>query len=210
MIASLSGKVQAKGEDRAVVDVGGVGYEVLLASGAVARLPEKGGEVFLHIHTSVREDAITLYGFLQEDEKELYLLLRTVNGIGPKLALAMLSGMRVAELARTIAAGDVKRLTMLPGIGKRIAERLCVELKEKAAHLASAGGLGGGVASAGAVLQVAADSAVADVLSALGNLGYPEAVARRALEAVRQRQGEEEFSRLGFEQLMREALRSVA
>ena len=208
MIASLSGKVLAKGEDRAVVDVGGVGYEVILASNAVARLPEKGREVFLHIHTSVREDAITLYGFPEEEEKELYLLLRTVNGIGPKLALAMLSGMRVAELARAIAAGDVKRLTMLPGVGKRIAERLSVELKEKIAHLGSAGTM----AAAGGAMPVAlaAGSAAADVLSAMGNLGYPEAVSRRALETVRRRMGDEVFERLGFDQLMRETLRSLA
>lgn len=208
MIASLSGKVLVKGEDRAVVDVGGVGYEVILASDAVARLPEKGREVFLHIHTSVREDAITLYGFPEEEEKELYLLLRTVNGIGPKLALAMLSGMRVAELARAIAAADVKRLTMLPGVGKRIAERLAVELKEKVAHLGSAVT----VAAAGgaATVALAAGSAAADVLSAMGNLGYPEAVSRRALETVRRRMGDELFERLGFDQLMRETLRSLA
>ena len=208
MIASLSGKVLAKGEDRAVVDVGGVGYEVILASDAVARLPEKGREVFLHIHTSVREDAITLYGFPEEEEKELYLLLRTVNGIGPKLALAMLSGMRVAELARAIAAADVKRLTMLPGVGKRIAERLAVELKEKVAHLGSAVT----VAAAGgaATVALAAGSAAADVFSAMGNLGYPEAVSRRALETVRRRMGDELFERLGFDQLMRETLRSLA
>jgi Holliday junction DNA helicase RuvA len=208
MIASLSGKVLAKGEDRAVVDVGGVGYEVILASDAVARLPEKGREVFLHIHTSVREDAITLYGFPEEEEKELYLLLRTVNGIGPKLALAMLSGMRVAELARSIAAADVKRLTMLPGVGKRIAERLSVELKEKVAHLGSAGTI---AAVGGAVtVALAAGSTAADVLSAMGNLGYPEAVSRRALETVRRRMGDEVFERLGFDQLMRETLRSLA
>lgn len=208
MIASLSGKVLVKGEDRAVVDVGGVGYEVILASDAVARLPEKGREVFLHIHTSVREDAITLYGFPEEEEKELYLLLRTVNGIGPKLALAMLSGIRVAELARAIAAADVKRLTMLPGVGKRIAERLAVELKEKVAHLGSAVT----VAAAGgaATVALAAGSAAADVLSAMGNLGYPEAVSRRALETVRRRMGDELFERLGFDQLMRETLRSLA
>ncbi len=208
MIASLSGKVLAKGEDRAVVDVGGVGYEVILASDAVARLPEKGREVFLHIHTSVREDAITLYGFPEEEEKELYLLLRTVNGIGPKLALAMLSGMRVAELARSIAAADVKRLTMLPGVGKRIAERLSVELKEKVAHLGSTGTI---AAVGGAVtVALAAGSTAADVLSAMGNLGYPEAVSRRALETVRRRMGDEVFERLGFDQLMRETLRSLA
>lgn len=208
MIAALTGKVLAKGEDRAVIDVGGVGYEVLLASDAVARLPEKGREVFLHIHTSVREDAITLYGFLHEDEKGLYLLLRTVNGIGPKLALAMLSGMRVDDLANTIALGDIKRLTTLPGVGKRIAERLCVELKEKVGHFGKGADLA--VMAAGPSLAVVAGSIVSDVLSALTNLGYPEVVARRALEMVRKQRGEEGLAQLGFDALVREALRSLA
>ena len=93
MIATLTGKVFSKGFDRAVVDVAGVGYEVILSTDCIARMPDKGEDAFFYIHTNVREDAITLYGFLEEKEKELFLILKTVSGIGPKLALAMLSGL---------------------------------------------------------------------------------------------------------------------
>ena len=207
MIATLTGRVLAKSVDRAVVDVGGVGYEVFLATDGVARMPEKGGEVFLYIHTNVREDAITLFGFLEEEEKELFLVLRTVTGIGPKLALAMLSGMRVGEICRAILDGDIKRLTMLPGVGKKTSERICVELKEKVAHLSS--GMSA-MSSQGMEVIVAAGSVAADALSALTNLGYPDAVARKALEAVKQQQGEEVFAQMRIEILIREALRALA
>jgi Holliday junction DNA helicase RuvA len=207
MIATLTGRVLAKSADRVVVDVGGVGYEVILATDAVARLPEKGREVFLHIHTNVREDAITLFGFLEEEEKELFLILRTVTGIGPKLALAMLSGMRVAEICQAILAGDLKRLTMLPGVGKKTAERICVELKEKVVHLSS-GTMP--LAAEGQGVVVVAGSVVADALSALTNLGYPDPVARKALETVKRQQGEEAFAQLRIEILIREALRTLA
>jgi holliday junction DNA helicase RuvA len=207
MIATLTGRVLAKSADRAVVDVGGVGYEVILATDSVARLPEKGREVFLHIHTNVREDAITLFGFLEEEEKELFLILRTVTGIGPKLALAMLSGMRVADICQAIIAGDIKRLTMLPGVGKKTAERICVELKEKVAHLSS-GTMS--LPSEGLSVVVVAGSVAADALSALTNLGYPDGVARKALETVKRQQGEEVFAQLRIEVLIREALRTLA
>jgi holliday junction DNA helicase RuvA len=207
MIATLTGRLLAKSADRAVVDVGGVGYEVILATDAVARLPEKGREVFLYIHTNVREDAITLFGFLEEEEKELFLILRIVTGIGPKLALAMLSGMRVTDICQAIIAGDIKRLTTLPGVGKKTAERICVELKEKVAHLSN------GTMPLSAERQgvlVVEGSVVADALSALTNLGYPDLVARKALEAVKSQQGEEAFAQIRIEILIREALRTLA
>jgi len=207
MIATLTGRVLAKSVDRAVVDVGGVGYEVFLSTDGVARMPEKGGEVFLYIHTNVREDAITLFGFLDEEEKELFLVLRTVTGIGPKSALTMLSGMRVAEICRAILDGDIKRLTMLPGVGKKTAERICVELKEKVAHLSS--GMSA-MSSQGMEVIVVAGSVAADALSALTNLGYPDAVARKALETVKKQQGEEAFAQMRIEILLREALRTLA
>ncbi len=207
MIATLTGRILAKSADRAIVDVGGVGYEVFLATDAVARVPEKGREVFLHIHTNVREDAITLFGFIEEEEKELFLILRTVTGIGPKLALAMLSGMRVVEICQAILAGDLKRLTMLPGVGKKTAERICVELKEKVAHLSS-GTLP--FSAEGQGVMVVAGSVVADALSALTNLGYPDPVARKALEAVKRQQGEAAFAQIRIEILIREALRALA
>jgi holliday junction DNA helicase RuvA len=207
MIATLTGRVLAKSVDRAVVDVGGVGYEVFLSTDGVARMPEKGGEVFLYIHTNVREDAITLFGFLDEEEKELFLVLRTVTGIGPKSALTMLSGMRVAEICRAILDGDIKRLTMLPGVGKKTAERICVELKEKVAHLSS--GMSA-MSSQGMEVIVVAGSVAADALSALTNLGYPDSVARKALETVKKQQGEEAFAQMRIEILLREALRTLA
>jgi holliday junction DNA helicase RuvA len=207
MIATLTGRILAKSIDRAVIDVGGVGYEVMLTTDGVARLPEKGTEVFLHIHTNVREDAITLFGFIEEEEKELFLILRTVTGIGPKLALAMLSGMRVADICQAIIGGDIKRLTTMPGVGKKTAERICVELKEKVAHLSS------GImplSSGGEEVLVVAGTVVADALSALTNLGYPDGVARKALETVRKQRGEEAFAQLRIEILIREALRALA
>lgn len=189
------------------MDVGGVGYEVFLSTDGVSRLPEKGEDVFLHIHTNVREDAITLFGFLEEQEKELFLVLRTVSGIGPKLALSILSGLRVDAICQAIVAGDIKRLVTLPGVGKRTAERICVELKEKVAHLS----YGAVPAQQGVRAVVAAEGSVlADAVSALTNLGYPDAVARGALAAVRKRLGDEAFAELRIEVLLREALKTLA
>ncbi len=207
MIATLTGRVFQRGSDRAVVDVAGVGYEVMLSADCLARMPEKGEEVFFYIHTSVREDAITLYGFLEEQEKELFLILKTVSGIGPKLALGILSGLRVGDICRAIRAGDIKMLTSLPGVGKRTAERICVDLKEKVGHLLS----GAIAAPASGVAVVAAEgSAAADAISALTNLGYQDAVARAALGKVKKRIGDEEFNSQKVEVLIREALRALA
>jgi len=206
MIATLTGNVLMTGPDRAVIDVGGVGYEVFLSTDGVARLPEKNGQVFLHIHTHVREDAIILYGFLEVQEKELFLILKTVSGIGPKLGLAILSGMRVPDLCQAIAGEDVSRLTTLQGVGKRTAERLCVELKDKVGHLQGAGA----VLEKAALLSSASGSAVADTLSALVNLGYPDPVARQALTAVKKRVGDASFVAMQIEELIRETLRTLA
>ena len=204
MIASLTGKIQAVYADRLVLEVGGVGYEVFLATDAIARLPGRGETVFLHIHTNVREDAIVLFGFPDEAEKELFLALKTVSGIGPKLALAALSGMRPGDLCQAIAAGDIKRLTTLPGIGKRTAERICVELKDKIASFAA-------VPSREAVLpQVLATGTAADALSALVNLGYADPVARQALAGARAVLGDEAFAALRLEEMIRAALRALA
>lgn len=207
MIATLSGRVQVIYSDRAVIETGGVGYEVYLSSDGVAKLPEKGSELFLHIHTHVREDAFILYGFTTEEEKDLFLILKTVSGIGPKLALGMLSGMPVDELSRAISNGDVKLLTTLQGVGKKTAERICVDLKDKLGHLAERSGAGddGLVASA-----PAAGSAAMDALSALGNLGYSDPVAREALATVKRQLGEEVFAELKLEELIREGLKALA
>jgi len=198
------------GQDRAVIDVGGVGYEVFLSTDGVSRLPEKNSQVFLHIHTHVREDAIVLYGFLEVEEKELFLILKTVSGVGPKLGLAILSGMKVAELCRAIVREDIARLTTLQGVGKRTAERLCVELKDKVGHLQGAvEGREGGLGKAADLLPASA-GAVADTLSALVNLGYPDPVARQALAVVKKRVGADSFSEMVVEELIRETLRTLA
>lgn len=209
MIAALTGRVLSIGSDKVVVDVSGVGYEVFLTSEALSRLPEKGGDIFLHIHTQVREDAITLYGFPEEDEKEMFLTLKTVSGIGPKLALGVLSGIKVGELCAAIVGGDVKRLTALQGVGKKTAERICVELKDKVAALGSytPHTSGGPVGVSGGI---GAGSAVSDALSALTNLGYPDPAARQALAKVKKQLGDEAFVSLGVEDLLRETLRSLA
>lgn len=206
MIATLTGKVLIKGLDRVVIDVSGVGYEVFLTTDALTRLPDSSEEIFLHIYTQVREDAIVLYGFLETEDKEMFLYLTSVSGIGPKLGLAALSGMRVAELCRAIAAGDIKLLTSLQGVGKKTAERICVELKDKVGDLAAGGDL---VETDGDVAP-GASSAVADVLSALGNLGYSDPVSRKSLTAVKRRLGDEAFYGLSVEELLRECLRSLA
>ncbi len=207
MIATLTGKVFSKGFDRAIVDVAGVGYEVIVSTDCIARMPDKGEDAFFYVHTNVREDAITLYGFLEEKEKELFLILKTVSGIGPKLALAMLSGLRVGEICRAISGGDIKRLTTLPGVGKKTAERICVDLKDKVAHLISGSvPLPGGSSMVSAV----AGSAAADAISALTNLGYPDGVARTALGKVKKQLGEETFAIQKVETLIREALRALA
>jgi len=207
MIATLSGTVLYKTIDRVVIDIGGVGYEAIVTTDAIARMPEKNESVFLFIHTNVREDAITLYGFLEEDEKELFLILKTVSGIGPKLALSMLSGLQVADICQAIAAGDFKRLTSLPGVGKKTAERICLDLKDKVGHLAR-----GTVGAAGSAarLPVSAGTELADAVSALSNLGYPDSVAQSALTAVKNQVGDEEFAGLKVEDLIRLTLRSLA
>ena len=207
MIATLTGKVLSKGLDRAVIDVSGVGYEVFLTTDGLTRLPGSADEVFLHIYTQVREDAIVLFGFLDIDEKEMFLHLTSVSGIGPKLGLAALSGMRVAELCRAIAARDVKLLSSLQGVGKKTAERICVELKDKVGDLVVGGA---DLVDMDSDRGPSASSAVADVLSALGNLGYSDPVSRKALTSVKRRLGDETFYGLAVEDLLRECLRSLA
>ncbi len=207
MIAALSGKILIKGNDRVVIDVCGVGYEVFLTTDAVARLPDRNEEAFLYIHTHVREDAIVLYGFIEEDEKEMYLTLTSVSGVGPKLALGILSGMRVVELCRAIGSKDIKRLTGLQGVGKKTAERICVDLKDKLGHL---GGSDAAVYNSKEDGAAAVSPVVVDALSALSNLGYSDPICRQAIVSVRKRVGDDNFSILSVEELLRECLRTLA
>ncbi len=194
--------------DRAVIDVSGVGYEVFLTTDSLARLPGLNEETFLFIHTNVREDAIVLYGFLEVDEKEMFLHLTSVSGVGPKLGLAALSGMRAIDLCQAIAARDIKRLTTLKGVGKKTAERICVELKDKVGQLVI--GLADGEAGTGGSTVPGTSSAVMDVLSVLSNLGYADPVSRQALSSVKKRLGGDTFYEASVEELIRECLRTLA
>ncbi len=207
MIATLSGKLLLRYQDRVIIDVGGVGYEVYLSAEGLSRLGEPDTDIFLFIYTHVREDAIILYGFREEEEKEMFLILKTVSGIGPKLALSILSGMRVSELCRAIGSKDIKLLTSLQGVGKRTAERLCVDLQEKVGHLASET-----LAEHGGDLEINRNSGsiMMDVISALVNLGYPDPVARQALVTVKKRVGREPFADMSLEEMLKEGLRTLA
>ena len=206
MIACLRGELFSKGSGRVVVDVNGVGYEVFCTEANLYQLPETGQEVFLYVHTDVREDAINLYGFVDEIERRMFLKLIGVSGIGPKLALTILSGVRIADLARSIAGQDIGWLTRLPGIGKKTAERLCLELKDKMDFIPDAVT---SLSQAG-YDQAGDDRQIADVMSALVNLGYPRVSARTAVDKVRRQMKEEEFAALRLEELLRLALRTLA
>ena len=131
MIASLRGIVVSRRPDATVIECGGVGYRLAVSAHTAQRIPPAGQEAFLHSHLIMRDDAMHLYGFASEDERELFLLLLGVQGVGPKVALAVLSGGTTGELLNAIAAGDSKRFQAVPGIGKRTAERIIVELREK-------------------------------------------------------------------------------
>ncbi len=207
MIATLSGILLLKYPDRVVVEVGGVGYEAYLSNDSLSRLGETGSDVFLFVHTHVREDAFILFGFIEEEEKEMFLVLKTVSGVGPKLALSILSGLRVSELCRAIGSKDIKLLVTLQGVGKKTAERLCVDLKDKVGHLVGEFSEEGD--ETGRVDQ-SAGSVVADVLSALSNLGYPDPVARQALGMVKKRVGEAVFAEMKLEEMLKEGLRALA
>ncbi|MGR0481521.1 MAG: Holliday junction branch migration protein RuvA [Candidatus Electronema sp. V4] len=208
MIAFLSGQLLHKEHDAAVIDVQGVGYEVHLSARSRDSLPPPGGRVALHICTNVREDAITLYGFPDSSQKQLFLLLNTVSGIGPKLALAILSGMEPTALCSAISLKDVKRLTALPGVGKKTAERLCMELADK---------MQGFVVQFTPLPQTAIAStppvaegfALHDAASALMNLGYPQETAWKALRAVQQADPVKAAA-MRVDELIRAALRTLA
>jgi len=176
VIASLAGTLAEKGTERLVVDVGGVGYAVQVSLQTFADLPPAGASVRLLVHTEVREDAIELIGFLRADERALFHLLRKVKGLGPRTALGVLSGMPVAALLATIAGGDGARLQTIPGVGKKLAERIVVECREGAAKLAA------GAPRAGA--PAAADGVLGEAVSALVNLGYKRGEAERAVQRV--------------------------
>ena len=177
MIGRLRGILALKQPPWLVVDVNGVGYELEAPMSTFYDLPELGREVSLFTHYAQKEDSVSLYGFLREPERRLFRDVQKVSGIGAKIALAVLSGVSVDEFARLVQAGDITALTRIPGIGKKTAERMVVELRDRAADLA-----GGGVPGA---MTAGAGDPVADAVTALQQLGYkPAEAARMAREAA--------------------------
>src|SRR6266704_2049518 len=174
MIAHLRGKLLAKHPNQAIVETAGVGYDVTISVPTFSELTSVGSEVALHVHTHVREDQLALYGFGRPEEKQLFEKLITVSGIGPKLAVTILSGMAADDMTGAIRGNDIARLTKIPGIGKKTAERMVLELRDK---LPPAG--------ADALTAIPTLSPVEeDVLSALQNLGYQRPSAEKAVVAV--------------------------
>ncbi len=195
MIAHLRGKLIAKNPSHAVVEAGGVGYELAISIPTYSALPGLNQEVALHVYTHVREDALALFGFLQREEKQLFEKLIGVSGIGPKLAVTILSGMSAEAVVTAIRGNDVAALTRIPGIGKKTGERMVLELRDKLDQFAA---------------PPAAPAATAieeDVISALVNLGYPRSQAERALTRISSGKNGEKQS---FEILFREALAAMA
>jgi Holliday junction DNA helicase RuvA len=174
MIAHLRGKLLTKHPNQAIVETAGVGYDVTITVPTFSDLPAVGNDISLHIHTHVREDQIALYGFLRSSEKLLFERLISVSGIGPKLAITILSGMPADEMVGAIRGNDVGRLTRIPGIGKKTAERMVLELRDKMPEPVAGDAVPSHVPSA--VEQ--------DVLSALMNLGYQRGTAEKALASV--------------------------
>lgn len=189
MIAHIRGKLLAKRPNQAVVETSGVGYDLTITVPTFSDLPAVGSEVALHVHTHVREDVIALFGFLQAGEKQLFEKLITVSGIGPKLAITVLSGMAADAMVGAIRHNDVAQLTRIPGIGKKTAERMVLELRDKLEAFTAA-------PAAAPVSDVEED-----VISALENLGYQRAIAEKAVGAAASG-----TSGLSFDELFRKSL----
>jgi len=196
MIGLLRGRLLEKRPNQVILDVAGVGYLVAVPLSTFAALGELHAEVTLLIHTHVREDALSLYGFLSAREKHLFELLLGASGVGPTLALKILSGMNVEELVPAIRGGDLARLTKIPGVGRKTAERMVVELKDKLEAVAIEAEKHAPTSPAGVE---------ADVKSALINLGYDERTAESAVAEARRRTGPS-----GFEQLLRVTLSALS
>ncbi|HZS51160.1 MAG TPA: Holliday junction branch migration protein RuvA [Bryobacterales bacterium] len=194
MIAFLRGRLIVKSPNQVVVDVNGVGYSVNIPVSTFSELPDRGAEAELFVYTHVREDTLALYGFLTEKEKMLFERLISVSGIGPRLAITLLSGLQADELIAAIRAGDVQRLVHVPGVGRKTGERLVLELREKMDFAAAAAGF-----------APARSSLEEDVISALLNLGCARAAAQSAVQRARQNGAPAEF-----EPLFRAALKLAA
>jgi Holliday junction DNA helicase RuvA len=196
VIAHLSGTLLEKQVQRLVVDVSGVGYDVLVPLSTFYTVGDPGAAVALRIHTHVREDAIQLFGFSTALELLLFEKLIAISGVGPRVALSVLSGIETTDLVRAVRQADVARLTRIPGVGRKTAERLVIELKDRLPTDASA--------PAGAALPSTTSSTRDDVVSALLNLGYQRGHVDRAVDAAARDGGDADFERL-----LREALRAM-
>ena len=200
MIAFLRGRVLEKHPNRLTVDVNGVGYDVHVPLSTYYRVAEPPGDVALRVYTHVREDALQLYGFLTDLERQLFERLIGVSGIGPKMGVAMLSGMEARDLLTCLQRADVARLTGIPGIGKKTAERIVLELKDRVAQL--------GIEPAEAAAPSSpGDRLRDDLLSALQNLGYHRPLAEKAADAALADGGEPTFE-VALKAALRELLRS--
>jgi Holliday junction DNA helicase RuvA len=200
MIGQLRGQLLHKSPNVLLLDVHGVGYEIFIPLTSFYELPGEGSEITLKIHTHVRDDALTLFGFRSQREKDFFVKLISISGIGPKLAIAILSGAQVEELAQAIAESNLARLTAIPGVGRKTAERLVLELKSQITPFLLSEQVG--TAQAGAKLTALEE----DILSALTNLGYPRASAEKALSMVLR---SAECDRT-FEDVLRNTLRRLA
>jgi holliday junction DNA helicase RuvA len=200
MIGYLRGHLLLKKPNQVVIDVNGVGYDVQIPLTTFYELPAEGGDVTLKIHTHVREDALLLFGFQSQKEKDFFLKLISISGIGPKLAIAILSGARVEELARAISESNLARLTTIPGVGRKTAERVVLELKSHITPFL--------LPEEGQAVPVEdkIDALQEDIISALVNLGYPRPAAEKALLRILN-SGDSERS---FENLLRGTLRNLA
>ena len=197
VIAQISGKLAQKQPGEVVIDVGGVGYQVFIPLNVFYRLPDIGATMSLQIHTHVREDALQLFGFHDLGEKQVFLLLTGVSGIGPKLALNILSGIAAEDLARALRNGDQVRLVAIPGVGKKLAERMIVELKDKFALLAPA-------TTDSTTKPEASSQKMQDAVSALINLGYKKPEIEKTVREVLKNGG------LTLEEVLRETLRHMS
>ena len=197
MIAFLRGRVLEKHPNRLVVDVGGVGYDVAVSVSTYYAAGEPGTEISLRVHTHVREDQLALYGFATPVELSVFQRLIDVSGIGPRLALAVLSGIEARELTAAIQRGDLARLTRIPGVGKKTAERIVVELRDRLPRELQA--------MPGEAAPAAVDARREDLASALANLGYDRRAIDQALDTVLQGQAD-----ASFEQHLRAALKSLS
>jgi Holliday junction DNA helicase RuvA len=206
MIAYLSGNLLSKQANTCIIDITGVGYEVIIPLSTFYDLEEVGSNVQLRIYTHVREDALQLYGFKTARERELFLRLISVSGIGPKLGITMLSGMSADEIIASIRTNNLARLTSIPGVGKKTAERLVIELRDKIAALSSpALEEEFATSGTGAGAQPSEDVVRDDALSALINLGYQKSAAEKAITSAMQEGGD-----ISVEVILRRSLRQLA